>query len=1159
MKSDNEKENEYDVTQYTDEELLTILDLNHNPTDRELEAKIIFNINKYKNIGGESGFQLATFFEDIYAHFFDLGEEDARQDEDQDGVEEIEEIEESDMNNIDKNSPIKKVAFQETIREEGFNKNETNQSSLIEPQTNRENETKVGYTRNLSYTRGQLNPLLQQTIKRIISIDSQYRDNKDALSTEFTFDLSDPLKDVVSLKLYSVQIPYTWYTINNDFGSNFFIIKGDSPGIDNGNHDYTITVSPGNYSPQELVDAINANISTLISTSTDSSFGNTSMSLNQQTSRVKLNLRFEKQYNETSYFLNFPNGTSAFELNSNVTDASLNLRRASISSFLGFEDLSYNLFHIKSTEDLPLVSDTNNANENKAFLLDTSNNFFTVYKYIGLTEESGIPSSVDLSFNVTLSLTTGVDYVRAQIVNQLVIDLSNNVNLSSESAINRIVTQDGNNSYFEMRLKPNRNTTNNIANSKFKVIFPTPSVDIFVGANSCFRFQEHDVELNTIISEHASIQDESTSFDISQNIPRVLLSCNKPYFDLSTNDIFFSIPLSTASYSLNQVINTLDDNLKEQSYIIENNSGVSLNNNGFLEFTFDILRDFQQNEFEMTIPASGFFSDLGYTGGTVTSQGSGVIGDTTAISVGFQINDQTDYAISNYDLLSVLPLASLANMSSDLSFNVSLAAQTNNIVSQVNLSSVIASTFNSTFVDDDNVNVLSGSTFTLHSSSTPGKVDCSLNIVVSKQLSEDDFNIQFQDISGGTDLLDLSNNIWYNSLQIDSVMIDNSFQLLNSPYVSSDVSGADLSFNVTNELGTVIARGVRSNGVLTDAGRFIAITSDNNKFQLVPFEDGVVDNRNILSFTISDGNYSRAQLLNLMNNAFAGTVASSSTISIFTDSQGNELTKMRLTVDKTYTPDDYKLLFFDPISFAKCFSGVSSVRNTTWDTTLGWILGFRAYTSYIIRDLDTTVSQYVVKSGTNVELIGDTTISTNLFNYLLLSLNDYNQNHLNDGLITVAPRDTFIQPSSYTNRSNFVCDPNTGDLVYNSANDQQTKRLTQNQIYSVTQIANSKNVSNIITSTEVTGNSFGTGPFEKDVFGLIPLKLSGLRNGESYVEFGGTLQNQERTYFGPVNINRMTVKLKTDRGNVLDLNGSNWSFSLVCEQLYRQNPGSGDT
>lgn len=1148
MESNDAKKDEYDIRQYSDEELLTILDLNHNPTDRELEAKIIFNINKYKNIAGESGAQLAIFFEDIYNHFFDLGEEDEEEDENQDDQEGNAPAEKIDT----------KIAPEERAMDEGFNNNAPKPTTLIEPQSNRENEAPVGYTRNLAYTTGQLNPLLQQTIKRVISIDSQYRDNKDALSTEFTFDLSDPLKDVVSLKLYSVQIPYTWYTINNDFGSNFFIIKGNSPGIDNGNHDYTITVSAGNYSPQELVDAINADISTLTTTSTDVSFGNTSMSLNQQTSRVKLNLGFEKQYNETSYYLNFPNGTSAFELEDDSPDASLNLRRANIPSFLGFEDGSYNLFNIESTKDLPLATDSANANENKAFLLDATNNFFTVYKYIGPSEETGVPSNVDLSFNVTLSLTTGVDYVRAQLVNQLIIDLSNNVNLSSESAISRITTDDGNNSYFELRLKPDRNTTNNVANSKFKVLFPTPSTDIFVGANSCFRFQEHDVELNTVISEFGSIQDESTSFDISQNIPRVVLSCNKPLFDLATNDISFSIPTSTTSYSLNQVINTLDDDLKAQEFIIDNNSGVTLNSDGFLEFAFDILRDFQQNEFQVTIPATGFFANLGYTAiGEVTTQGSGTIGDTTGITIGFQINDQSDYAISNYNLLTVDPHASLNNLSSDLSYNVVIPTQPSNFISQVNLSNVVENTFNSAFVDDDNVNVLSGSTFNVQPSATPGKLDCSLNIFISKQLSEDDFNVQFQDISG-SELLDLSNNIWYNSLQIDRTMIDTSFQLLNSPYVSTDVPGADLSFNVTNTIGTVIGRGVRSNGVLTDADRFIEITSDNNQFQLVPFEDGVQDSRNILSFTIDDGNYSRAQLLSAMNAKFAGTVASKSSITISTDSLGRELTKMRFTVNKMYTPDDYKLLFFDPISFAKCFSGVSSVRNTTWDTTLGWILGFRAYTSYIIRDLDTTVSQYVVKSGTNVELTGDTTISTNLFNYLLLSLNDYNQNHLNDGLITVAPRDTFIQPSSYTNRSNFVCDPNTGELVYNTANDQQTKRLTQNQIYSVTQIANSKNVSNIITSTEVTGNSFGTGPFEKDVFGLIPLKLSGLRNGESYVEFGGTLQNQERTYFGPVNIKRMTVKLKTDRGNVLDLNGSNWSFSLVCEQLYRQNPGNGE-
>jgi hypothetical protein len=32
----------------------------------------------------------------------------------------------------------------------------------------------------------------------------------------------------------------------------------------------------------------------------------------------------------------------------------------------------------------------------------------------------------------------------------------------------------------------------------------------------------------------------------------------------------------------------------------------------------------------------------------------------------------------------------------------------------------------------------------------------------------------------------------------------------------------------------------------------------------------------------------------------------------------------------------------------------------------------------------------------------------------------------------------------------------------------------------------------------------------------------------------------------------MSIKLITDKGNVLDLNGSNWSFTLLCEQLYKQ-------
>jgi len=100
----------------------------------------------------------------------------------------------------------------------------------------------------------------------------------------------------------------------------------------------------------------------------------------------------------------------------------------------------------------------------------------------------------------------------------------------------------------------------------------------------------------------------------------------------------------------------------------------------------------------------------------------------------------------------------------------------------------------------------------------------------------------------------------------------------------------------------------------------------------------------------------------------------------------------------------------------------------------------------------------------------------------------------------------------------------------------------------------------MITTTRSPGyvstQSYASGPFVKDVFGIIPLKLAGLQSGGVYVADGGTLQNQERSFFGPVNIHRMSVKLVSDRGDTVNLNGCNWSFALICEQLYQQKPGS---
>ena len=71
----------YNVSKYTDNELYQILDL-VNPSDRELEAKIIYFLNKYSSIQNKSGKQLYDFFNDIYNHFFDEDDEDLLFEED---------------------------------------------------------------------------------------------------------------------------------------------------------------------------------------------------------------------------------------------------------------------------------------------------------------------------------------------------------------------------------------------------------------------------------------------------------------------------------------------------------------------------------------------------------------------------------------------------------------------------------------------------------------------------------------------------------------------------------------------------------------------------------------------------------------------------------------------------------------------------------------------------------------------------------------------------------------------------------------------------------------------------------------------------------------------------------------------------------------------
>ena len=267
-----------------------------------------------------------------------------------------------------------------------------------------------------------------------------------------------------------------------------------------------------------------------------------------------------------------------------------------------------------------------------------------------------------------------------------------------------------------------------------------------------------------------------------------------------------------------------------------------------------------------------------------------------------------------------------------------------------------------------------------------------------------------------------------------------------------------------------------------------------------------------------------------------------------------------INLTKVFTTRDYKLVLYDSESFESCNSSSNYFRVAKSNTTLGYILGFRSLTEYSFDSYATTIpskNQLLdniqtinyrdgIESNYQVAIRGDTVVSVSLYNSLMIVLEDYNQNHMNDGLVSITQRDTKASLPYYALRNLYNCNPETNEILNSGLNG---RNLTNNQLYSLTQQINAQN------STQKTSKVTTS---LKDVFAIVPVKY-GLNAGDIFVEFGGTLQAQAREYFGPVNISRLRVKLLTDKGDVINLNGADWSFQIICEQLYKRPESNSES
>ena len=268
------------------------------------------------------------------------------------------------------------------------------------------------------------------------------------------------------------------------------------------------------------------------------------------------------------------------------------------------------------------------------------------------------------------------------------------------------------------------------------------------------------------------------------------------------------------------------------------------------------------------------------------------------------------------------------------------------------------------------------------------------------------------------------------------------------------------------------------------------------------------------------------------------------------------------TITSTYT----QIIFFDFTGVLQCNVNCISKSNHYFNNTLGWIMGYRL--PYVgVDPSGNTASSILDLNGTK---------------YLILVIDDYNQNHVNNSLVSISQYSNTLKiPSYYSPDLPYTCTTPAqqgnnltqivNEVVNQSIFDNQTanaqnglliagkyegdytstqimlpsapRTLTQAQLYTINSInSNNNNITNYLAKA----------PTSSDILAILPVKTStDLQTGSLLVEFSGSLQDNVRTYFGPVNIDRMAIKLLNDKGNVLNLNGNDWCCTLVCECLYQ--------
>jgi hypothetical protein len=319
------------------------------------------------------------------------------------------------------------------------------------------------------------------------------------------------------------------------------------------------------------------------------------------------------------------------------------------------------------------------------------------------------------------------------------------------------------------------------------------------------------------------------------------------------------------------------------------------------------------------------------------------------------------------------------------------------------------------------------------------------------------------------------------------------------------------------------------------------------------------------TIVVPSGNYNEFTLRDKLNDLINDWYITDGLVDIsgfppyisYSESTGKYTSKFpHILLDPSFEVETIEVRWFNECN--RCGSCVDDERI---NHTLGWMMGYRDKNEVV------TKNDVLAWNG----FVGDAVADINGPRYFYIYLDDFNNNRLNKGAVHVLddannklPLPSYYVPNITTSKINentgsgipvihicpsyttTECDPDGNEsfkpvpVPFYTQN--LPKTITQKQQYALNEIIkNRKNDPNLKVMPTNTNN----------IIGIIPIQTRQLRFGQLFTIANTFLFSNSRKYFGPVDVERMEVRLLDDKGHVVNLNGGEWNFTLVSNHLYQ--------